>query len=671
MGWFSKKWKQAKKAVKKVANFIKKTVNSVISFVGNLVGGMFSTPDLGSVAGANVTNEGVLLNKTGTLNNIPVVYGQRKVGGTIVFMDTSGDRNQNLYMCIAYCEGPIQGFTGPSFIDGYLSSNTRFDGASGINLFDTNRYTGEDDQVPFNSLTATSKWTSQHRLRGIAYEQWRFDMPEVTTQEQADKNPWNGIPRIQGLMNGKIVASATTAGSGTYTQDTDASTTTSSNPADIILDYLRNPRYGRGLENDKIDFPSFAAAKALYNTTITLANGSTTKYIQLNPVIDTGQPILDNLKKLLVQARAGLPYQGGKFHLRPENSGSTTSPVDPNPTSSFDIEEHMIIDGVQIEDPGTRNQANQVRVSYIEPNSSGQDNDWSTQEVIYPSTGSVRDIEMLAEDQGRRVVKEYNLDYITNGELAAYHAKLLCENERRIKTLSINCSAEAHDVTVGDIVRLKYSPLGIDYAFYRVISWEMDDDYTISLGLREHVPANYVFDNTDVLFGYTKQRLYVGDTGRVTTYEFQGDTGVYETTTGELSGDFATLPNMDIQTGVTNTNFLINSVTSLAVYDRPGFAYETVRVNMTIPDGLVDSYQINLTEYNANTGNWDALTTLTPGVHRTSGTTYEMEVNVELDGADHNFKLRAATSLGDIFFQTEVKIYAAISSIFRKIVKGP
>ena len=663
MGWFSKVWRGVKKVVKKVVNFVKKTVNSVISFVGGLVGGMFSVPDLGSVSGATQENEGVLLNRTGTLNNIPVIYGQRKVGGTIVYMDTEGAKNEALYMAVLLGEGKIESI-GNIFIDGVLSTDTRFTAISGT--VNTSKNTGSKTQSADAILTPTGKWTSAHKLSGLAYLGCKFKMPEVTTQEQADKNPWSGIPKVQALIKGKIVASAASAGSGTYDQDTDASSTTSSNPADVILDYLRNPIYGRGLENDSIDFPSFAAARILYNTQVTLANGSTTAYIQINPAIDTGLPILDNLKKLLVQSRAGLPYQQGKFHLRPENSGSTSSPVDPTPASSFDITEEMIQEGIQIDDPGTKNQANQVRVSYIEPNNSGEDNDWSTQEVIYPQTGSARDIEMLAEDQGRRVVKEYNLSYITNGELAAYHAKLLCENERRIKTVSVNCSAEAHDVTVGDIVRLEYTPLGINYAYYRVVSWEIDDDYTISLGLREHVPANYVFDNTDVTFGYTKQRLYVGDTGRVTTYEFQGDTGNYEAVTGVLDGDFATLPNMDIFTGVTNSNFLINTVTVLSTFDRPGFAFETLRVNMTIPALLTDTYQIDLVEYNNNTDTWTPLTTLTPGVHRVSGNVYEMDVNIEMDGLERQFQLRVHDKALRNVFISIIKTITASRSIFIK-----
>jgi len=668
MGLWSKIKRAGKKLVKGVVNFVKGTVNSVVNFVGNLVGGMFSTPDLGSVDQASAANEGVLLNRTGTLNNIPVVYGQRKVGGTIVFMDTAGDRNQYLYMAVVLGEGRFESI-GKVFIDGVDSGDTRF---TQNNLISIIKNTGADNQQADALLKECPGWTDSHKLSGLAYLACKFTMPEIKSQDDADKNPWQGIPRIQALVKGKMMASSATAGVDTYENETaPLSNVTSNNPADIILDYLRNPRYGRGLSNDRIDFPSFAAARSLYATQVTLANGSPTAYMQMNAVIDTGNTMLDNLKKMLVQCRSGLPYQQGKFHLKPENSGSTTSPVDPTPTPVFDLEEQHIIDGVEVVDAGTRNQANQVRVSYIEPNNSGQDNDWSTNEVIYPTTGSARDIAMLAEDQDRRVLKEYNLEYITNGELASYHAKLLCENERRIKTISVKCTAELHDVTVGDVIRLKYAPLGINYAFFRVISWEVDDDYTITLGLREHTPANYEFDNSNTTIGYTRQRQYVGDTQRVTNYAFQGSTGTYTTSTGVTSGSLATLPNMNIQTGVTNTNFLINTITSVAKFDRPGTAFETVKINSTIPNTLVDSYIINLYKYNNNSSAWEPIITLNPGVHRTSANTYEMDANVPMDGTAHSYKLRCEDPVKNIIFQTATKSYTSTASIFRTVVTGP
>ena len=51
--------------------------------------------------------KGVLINKTSSNAHIPVVYGTRKVGGNVVFLETSGTDNTYLYMAIVLSEGEI------------------------------------------------------------------------------------------------------------------------------------------------------------------------------------------------------------------------------------------------------------------------------------------------------------------------------------------------------------------------------------------------------------------------------------------------------------------------------------------------------------------------------------------------------------------------------------
>jgi hypothetical protein len=50
---------------------------------------------------------GILVNKFLANSSIPVVYGTRKVGGNVVFVETSGTDNQYLYMAVVLSEGEI------------------------------------------------------------------------------------------------------------------------------------------------------------------------------------------------------------------------------------------------------------------------------------------------------------------------------------------------------------------------------------------------------------------------------------------------------------------------------------------------------------------------------------------------------------------------------------
>ena len=49
--------------------------------------------------------KGILLNKQSNDANIPVIYGERLVGGTRVFLETSGTDNTYLYMAISSWRG--------------------------------------------------------------------------------------------------------------------------------------------------------------------------------------------------------------------------------------------------------------------------------------------------------------------------------------------------------------------------------------------------------------------------------------------------------------------------------------------------------------------------------------------------------------------------------------
>lgn len=677
MGWnpfksvkkaFKKVVKGVTKVFKGVTKIIGKVFSAVGSFVSGLMGGMFDTPDMGSVDQATANNEGVLLNRTGTTYNIPVVYGQRRVGGTIAFMATDGSRNENLYMAVILSEGEIEAID-DVYIDGInTTTDNRYDQFSTIE-----KRLGTDNQSVVSFMKEAPGWDDNCTLNGIAYLACKFTYPEIKTQEDQDKNPWQGLPQITAVIRGKKVksmAGLTNSHSTAYADETGL--IWSVNPADIIADYLRNPRYGRGLTNDRINFESFSTARSNYETTVTYDNGTTGPLYRINAVVNTGGTLMDNVKKLLVHCRSGLPYVQGKFKIKPQDSGSTTSPVDPNPTSVFDINETHIIDGVEINDSGLRDRANQVKVTYVDP-----DSDWSTNEIIYPTNNSTRDQQMLAEDDNRRLTKEYNFEYCIDNSIAAYLAKISCENERNIKTLSMNCTSELHEVEVGDIVKVNYSLLGITNLFCRVVAWELEADYTITLTLREHTAGTYVFSNSEAYIGRARQKRYVGDTQRATAYAYNSTTGKYEPIPVSQDGSLAQLPSTPTppRNDYLSSFYKINSATVVATYDNPSFAYEIVKLNLSIPNVYVDNASlINIQELNYNTGFYDDLVTLNPGVHRVSGggtnyENYEVEITVEMDGATHEF--RVSSRAFNKFIWSALKFnFVSSRSKFIRVIKA-
>jgi len=233
---------------------------------GDLLGGMFDVPDYNVAQNSQAINDGILVNKTGTLSSIPVIYGKRKVGGNIVFLTTDGDRNQYLYVVVVFCEGEIEAIE-RVWIDEVAEDDDRFAGRIEIE-----RHLGGDDQTASTLLQTDlpSQWTNNHRLRGLAYVVCRFQWKKVESQDDADANPYSGIPKIQATIKGKkvkSVAGLTNSHATAYASETVAY---SENPADIICDYLRNPRYGKNLANNRINFETFSVARAKYAETVTM-----------------------------------------------------------------------------------------------------------------------------------------------------------------------------------------------------------------------------------------------------------------------------------------------------------------------------------------------------------------------------------------------------------------
>jgi hypothetical protein len=664
MGFFSGITKIFKKIVKGVVDIVTGIVNVVVDAVSFLTGGLFDTPDVGAMNNTQSEAQSILLNNTGSLTNIPVIYGQRKVGGTIVFMNTKGGRNQDLYMAVTLGEGEISSVD-QIFIDGVLNTDSRYNGLQTVNAF-----TGTSGQTASSLLSETSPWTSNHRLQGIAYLACKFTLLEVTTQEQSDKNPYGGVPQVQAVIKGKLIKSAaglTNSHSTAYNDETGL--IYSNNPADVILDYMRNPVYGAGVSNDRIDFASFSVARARYATPVTYQDGSTGPLHEINAVINTGETVMSNIKKLLAHCRSGMPYVQGRFKLKLQDTGNETNPQNPLPTSSYDITTAHLQDGIEITDGGVRDQGNQVRVSYIDP----ANNDWTPLEVVYPTLNSQRDQEMLAEDGGVRTIKQFTFDYCTNKNIAGYLAKMLCENERNRKTLGVVTTSELHEVEVGDVVTLTYPNLGINGNYYKVVSHDIQSNYTVALGLVEHNAQNYVFDNSEVSLGSSKQKQYVGNRPTY-AYNYDGSDGSWNQTPVVPDPGIPSLPDND-PAGPTDAEYQITSVVSEFKLDRPNIQLETVGVTATIPTWVVDSANLlHVQLFVANTNSYVNMVTINPGVHIVSDDgagsgVYKVSLNIDLNGQPQLFRISSEMTSGQVFLSQNFS-YTAGTSIFSSSLGG-
>ena len=99
-------FKKIFRAATKIISAPIKIISKALSWLSPKV----DVPDFGTTDFDDF-EKGILLNKQSNDASIPVIYGTRLVGGTRVFMETSGTDNTYLYMAIVLSEGEINGIT--------------------------------------------------------------------------------------------------------------------------------------------------------------------------------------------------------------------------------------------------------------------------------------------------------------------------------------------------------------------------------------------------------------------------------------------------------------------------------------------------------------------------------------------------------------------------------
>ena len=487
MGSFNP-FKTVKKAFKSATNLVKKVVKTAVNVVQKAVswvtpsfpsfdaGGTGSVGSFGSSAMDNY-EQGIIINKQSNDASIPVVYGERMVGGTRVFLRSSGSSNNYLYMALALAEGEInsveQIYVDDTLVSwsGALTHGTARNstgGKYGSNIR-VQCFMGKDDQVASSILTPVSGWGSNHRLRGVCYLAFRFKW---------DQNKFSGIPQVKVKIKGKKVVTLDS-------NLNESSETFSTNPAFCILDYLRNTRYGKGLVTTDIDLQSFYDASQVCITQVTpYSGGSDINIFDTNFVLDTGRKVIDNLKELIKGCRGYLPYTQGKYKLIIETTGS----------ASITLTEDNIIGGYVLSSPDKNSKFNRVITTYINPARNFQVDEAQFPPIDDSGLPSAdQHSTMKTADGGVLLEGRFEFPSLTSTYQAEEMAEIILRRSREALVLQITADFNAYDLAIGDIVGITHSSLGFSAKNFRVLSITFNEDYTISLNLVEHQNSHYTW----------------------------------------------------------------------------------------------------------------------------------------------------------------------------------
>ena len=247
----------------------------------------------------------ILANKTSAGGKLPIIYGTRRVGSQIIYMDVNANNSQELYVVYALSVGECDEILGTSIeLDGNsLSDSARFriggyigsdkesifthhqplntvsqNGdpvevtAGGFGTDPTDRYMyvmnlhhGAASQTADPMLVASmSNWTSAHRLDGVCYIAAHYNFDK--------RGMWSGIPQLTVQVRGKKVydprLDSTAGGSGSQRLGTPSTYAFSDNPSLTFLDYITNNEYGKGLTASQLNLSTFSTAANTADITV-------------------------------------------------------------------------------------------------------------------------------------------------------------------------------------------------------------------------------------------------------------------------------------------------------------------------------------------------------------------------------------------------------------------
>jgi len=482
-----------------VIDIVMDVVDIIVDIIEDVISWIIPMPEIPDF-GDNMpdqTAKGVLLNKVSANASIPIIYGTRKVGGNIVFMETSGADNEFLYLIMVLSEGEIDDVSTIYVNDNAVTwSGDLSDGTSRtVNTGDSNYYKdstslitviphyGLDSQTYDTTVGGLTSWTSNHRLRGLAYLAFKFTWNQDT---------FGSIPTIHAIVKGKKIYNpnldgSITGGSGSHRVDTTTTWEYSDNPVYQLLDYLRNTRFGMGIANSYFDsnFADWQTAGDVCDVNITPYSGADEiDLMDSHAVIDTSRKAIDNVKEIIKGCRGILNFTYGNYKILVETTGS----------ASITLTEDNIIGGITVASKNKNSRYNRVLVNFINP-----DKNYQSDEVQFPpvddsaETSADQHATMKTADGGLLLEGRFDFPTLTNPYQAREMAEIILRRSRSSLDVVVKADGNAMELAIGDIVNVTHATPSFSAKAFRVQGLVLNADMSVSLTLSEHQDSYYSF----------------------------------------------------------------------------------------------------------------------------------------------------------------------------------
>ena len=404
-----------------------------------------------------------------------IVYGETRASGTLVYISTTGTKNEYLHLVIALAGHEVEEI-GDVYFNDELALTGAGSAASGrfAGYAEIYKKLGSDTQtVETNLQTATSgltngKWTSNHRLRGIAY---------LYLQLTWNEEIWvGGIPNVSAMVKGKKVWDPRTSTSG-Y----------SANAALCLRDYLTDTRLGMAMDGTEMDDTAFIAAANICDEQVEVkpvtSPATYEKRYEANGVLYTSASPDENIGKLLSAMGGLIAYSCGK--VVPYAAGYRIPTVT--------LSEGDFAGAVQVQTKtSARDRVNAVKGVFVSAKSEWQPTDFP------PLVSST----YYAEDGNIRYYRDVVLPFTTSSSCAQRIARIELRRARQEITMTARFKLDAMQLRAGDTVMITNAKFGWSSKVFEVMDWHFASDgeppqLVVEMTLRETASAVYDWSVTD------------------------------------------------------------------------------------------------------------------------------------------------------------------------------
>ena len=417
---------------------------------------------------ATSENFGTKLSNRNPIAPRQIIYGQARVGGTIVHMETSGTDNYLLHMVIAIAGHEVEELTSVRFGENTLTTTTSTINGSTVHTVTNADYTNTENDNNFGSgrlARFSFEDGSQTSVNGFMNAQLSsmgtsdkfLDVAYVYMQLVFDTEKFGGgIPQISFLVKGKKC----------YDPRTN-NTVWTNNPALHIRDFLTDTQYGLKAETDEINDTTnaggFAAAANICEQNVTLADGSTTeKRYTANGFTNFSANGNGVIEGLLSSMAGKMSYVNGKFNVF---AGASQTP-------SLTITDDDLLSQIGVStNPNAGNLYNTVKPVYVD----------STQNYVAADAEVYQDTTMLNADtptgeSTANYVKqmEVQLPFTVTDTQAQRLGRIALKSQRETTSLSALVSLKFMRCQPNDWVYLTNVRLGYSQKVFEVISVNME-----------------------------------------------------------------------------------------------------------------------------------------------------------------------------------------------------